>query len=203
MYDVSDPRARLAQSTTATAPAMPPAAGFAAAQFGRFYESEPQERGPAGRTWYTRGQNFIVAYSDAAAGAVFARQDQRDEYVVLVQDRETSITVTAGRETVSVPGHSLVIVPPGNSQVAVPSGGRIVRLFSTQSKDLADKCENAAAYATRPANIPPFQAVAGAGRRLSHPRLQSRRRADARSLRPHLPLYDLHGERARSADGAA
>jgi hypothetical protein len=157
MYDVSDPRARLAQSTTAPAPAMPPATSFAAAQFGRFYESEPQERGPAGRTWCTRGQNFIVAYSDAAAGAVFARQDQHDEYVVLVQDRETSIMVTAGRETVSVPGHSLVIVPPGNSQVAVPSGGRIVRLFTTQSKELADKCENAAAYATRPANIPPFQ----------------------------------------------
>ena len=102
MYDVSDPRSRLAQSTTAAASAVPPAAGFAAAQFGRFYESEPQESGPAGRTWYTRGQNFIVAYSDAKPGAVFARQDQCDEYVVLVPDRETSITVTAGRETVSV-----------------------------------------------------------------------------------------------------
>src|SRR5215207_8172359 len=156
MYDVSDPRARLAQSAQPAAPL--PATGFAAAQFGRFYETEPQESGPAGRTWYTRGQNFIVAYSEAKPGAVFARQDQRDEYVVLVPDRETSIAVTAGRDTVNVPGHSLVIVPPGNSQVVVPAGGRITRLITTQSKDVADKCENATAYATRPANIPPFQA---------------------------------------------
>jgi len=154
MYDASDPRARLGQPATAAAP-VPTV--FAAAQFGRFYESEPQEKGSAGRTWYTRGQNFIVAFSDAEPGAVFARKDQRDEYVVLVQDRQTSITVSAGRETVAVPGHSLVIVPPGDSQVVVPAGGRVTRLLSTQSKDLADKCENAAAYATRPQNIPPFQ----------------------------------------------
>jgi hypothetical protein len=157
MYDVSDPRSRLAQSTTAAAPAVPPATGFAAAQFGRFYDSEAQESGPAGRTWYTRGQNFIVAYSDAKPGAVFAREHQCDEYVVLVPDRETSITVTSGRETINVPGHSLTIVPPGNSQVIVPAGGRIVRLISTQSKDIADRRENADAYATRPPNIPPFQ----------------------------------------------
>jgi hypothetical protein len=158
MYDVTDPRSRLARTTTAAAPAAPPLTSFAPAQFGRFYESEPQESGPAGRTWYTRGQNFIIAYSEARPGAIFVRQDQCDEYVVLVPDRETSIEVTSGNETVSVPGHSLVIVPPGNSQVAVPAGGCIVRLITTQSKDLADKCENAAAYATRPANIPPFQA---------------------------------------------
>ena len=38
----------------------------------------------------------------------------------------------------------------------MPAGGRIVRLFTTQSKDLADKCENAAAYAEPRPNIPPF-----------------------------------------------
>ena len=156
MYDVSDPRSRLAQTTAATAP--PPLTSFAPAQFGRFYESEPQENGPAGPTWYTRGQNFIVAYSEAKPGAIFARQDQCDEYVVLVPDRETSIKVTSGGEAVSVPGHSLVMVPPGNSEVLMPAGGRIVRLITTQSKDIADKCENATAYTTPPQNIPPFQA---------------------------------------------
>ena len=158
MYDVSDPRARLAQGTTAAAPVASPVTSFAPAQFGRFYESEPQESGPAGRTWYTRGQNFVVAYSEAKPGALFARQDQCDEYVVLVPDKETSIEVVAGSETVSVPGHSLVIVPPGNSQVLLPKGGCIVRLITTNSEDIADKCANATAYATRSQAIPPFQA---------------------------------------------
>ena len=64
---------------------------FAPAQFGRFYESEPQESGEDGRTWYTRGQNFIVAYSEARPRAAFERAEQPDEYVVLVPDRATTI----------------------------------------------------------------------------------------------------------------
>jgi hypothetical protein len=156
MYDVSDPRSRLAQPSMA-APSLPEGSGFAAAQFGRFYENEPQESGPAGRTWYTRGQNFVVAYSEALPGAVLAREKQPDEYVVLVPDRETSITVEAGGEVVPVPGYSLVVVPPGKSRVLMPAGGRIVRLITTQSKDIADKCENAEAYAVPRPNIPPFK----------------------------------------------
>lgn len=157
MYDASDPRSRLAGLTAAAAPSLSPGTGFAPAQFGRFYESEPQERGPAGRTWYTRGQNFIVAYSEAEPGAVFERRAQPDEYVALVPDRTTSITIEAGGETVSVPGYSLAIVPPGDSRLTVPAGGRIVRLFTSQSKDVADRCENADAYATPLPNIPPFK----------------------------------------------
>jgi hypothetical protein len=156
MYDLSDPRSRLAQATKAAPPPAP--SRLAPAQFGRFYESEPQEQGSAGRTWYTRGQNFIVAYTEASPGAVLERRDQPDEYVVLVPDRQTSIEVADGRDTVSVPGHSLVVVPHGNSRVTVPAGGRVVRLISTRSQDLVAKCENADAYAVPLAHIPPFEA---------------------------------------------
>jgi len=156
MYDLSDPRARLAASTPGSA-AAPAGAGFAPAQFGLFYKDAPGESGPEGRSWYTRGQNFLIAYTEAKPGAVLERRGQLDEYVVLVADRATSIKVADGRETVDVPGYSLVIVPPGDSRVIVPAGGRIVRLFTTQSKDLVDKCANAAAYATPRQNIPPFE----------------------------------------------
>ena len=156
MYDPSDPRSRLApQSKSAAAP--PTSAGFAPAQFGMFFETAPQETGSSGRTWYTRGQNFIVAYSEAKPGAVFERRDQPDEYVVLVSDRATSIKVEDGRESIDVPGYSLVVVPPGKGRVIVPAGGSIVRLFSTRSKDLAERCENASAYAVPRPNIPAFE----------------------------------------------
>jgi hypothetical protein len=156
MYDLSDPRARLAQSAPGSASAVS-ATGFAPAQFGLFYKGAPQETGPEGRSWYTRGQNFLIAYTEAKPGAVLERRGQVDEYVVLVDDRATAIKVADGRETVDVPGYSLVVVPPGDSRVILPAGGRIVRLFTTQSKDLVDKCENAAAYATPRQNIPPFE----------------------------------------------
>jgi hypothetical protein len=154
MYDVSDPRSSLASAAKASAPA---ATTFTGADYAKFYESKPQDTGPQGRTWYARGQNFIVAYSEAQPGATFERQNQPDEYVVLVPNAGTSVAIRAEQSVESVPGESLAIVPPGRSTVSVPSGGRIVRFFTTRSHDLATKCSNAQSYATPHPNIPPFE----------------------------------------------
>ena len=54
----------------------------------------PQETGPNGKTWYARGQNFIIAYAEPEKGAVYAREAQPDEYVVLVPDSKTAIEIT-------------------------------------------------------------------------------------------------------------
>jgi hypothetical protein len=154
MYDASDPRAGLSPAPN-TAPV--PTTGFAGAEYARFYEEEPQESGPNGRTWYVRGQNFLVAYSEAEPGAVFDRKEQPDEYVVLIPNEGDSVEITAGTEKVPVRGNSLVIVPPGASAVSVPKGGRIVRLFTTRSDDLVAQCPNAESYAVPRPNIPPFE----------------------------------------------
>jgi hypothetical protein len=119
MYDVSDPRSSLASAAKASAPA---ATTFAGADYAKFYESRPQDTGPQGGTWYVRGQNFIVAYSEAQPGATFERQNQPDEYVVLVPNAGTAVTIRAEQSVESVPGESLAIVPPGRSTVSVPSG---------------------------------------------------------------------------------
>ena len=52
----------------------------------------------------------------------------------------------------------MTFVPPGDSSVTLPKGGRLVRMFTTRSADLAAKCSNAKAYAKPHPNIPPFQA---------------------------------------------
>ena len=98
------------------------------------------------RTWYARGRNFIVAYSEVEAGAVLARQGQPDEYVLLQPDAGTSAEVKAGAETKQVDGYSLTFVPPGDSRIAIAKPGRIVRLFTPRSADLAAKCSNAAGF---------------------------------------------------------
>jgi hypothetical protein len=153
MYAASDPRAALAASPAASKVAT----AFAPAGYCRFYDRPPQEDGAAGKVWYARGQNFLVAYTDAAKGGAFSRQGQIDEWAIIVPDKTTRLEIATPAGETHVEPHSIVFMPPGDSTVRVPTGGRIVRLFSTRSADLAAKCENSAAYASPQPNIPPFE----------------------------------------------
>lgn len=152
MYDQSDPRTRLQ-----AAPVKPAAQMFSGADYGLFYDSPPQLKEAKARTWLTRGQNFLVAYTEAELGAVLERREQPDEYVLLMPDRDVPAVVEADGKRHDVPGFSLVIIPPGPSRVTLPSGGRAVRILSTQSDDLDALCANADSYATPHPNIPPFE----------------------------------------------
>ncbi|GGH12699.1 hypothetical protein GCM10007036_10760 [Alsobacter metallidurans] len=153
MFDKSDPRAALFKAP-ANAPVF---TAYSPADYVRFYETEPAESGPDGRTWLMRGQNGVVAYSEAKSGARFSRQNQPDEWVLLLPDAGVSVRLTAGGDTRTIEGYSVTFVPPGDSAVEVLEGGRIVRLFTTRNADLAERCSNAAEYAQPHHNIPPFQ----------------------------------------------
>jgi hypothetical protein len=153
MYDQSDPRSSLAK----------PSAGALAngatadAEYGLFYEDPPTDDDLNGKSWFCRGQNFVVAYTEACVGATFARDDQIDEYIVLAPDRDTPLRAEAGTQRVETEGYALLIVPPGTSRVTLPKGGRVVRLYTTRSSDLAAKCANAESYARPHPNIPPLE----------------------------------------------
>src|ERR1044071_535286 len=125
MYDAHDPRSAL---NTAAAAAQPASAG-GDAEYARFYAEPPQEAGPEGRTWYHRGQNFITSVTLPIRGAVLARENQIDEYAILLPDRGSRIEVSTGAETKTVEGNSLVFVPPGFSTITVIEPGQTVRLF--------------------------------------------------------------------------
>ncbi len=158
MYLSDDPRSKL-QSPGAAVSAMPAAQNgsrFAAAEYARFANNDPQWSAANERTWITRGQNFVVAYTEAGPGASLARPEQADEYVLLIPERDLPVTVAAGNELREVPGHALVIVPPGHSAVTVHKAGTVIRIFSAGSPDLNALASNAAAYARPHPNIPPF-----------------------------------------------
>lgn len=154
MYESDDPRARLA---TAAAGA-PASAAFGTATYARFYNQAPQAEDARGKTWYVRGQNFVVAYSEAVTGGVFERRGQPDEYVLLLPDGETAVTVEAGGETRHITGHTITMVPPGDSRVTVTAGGRLIRLITTRSADVAALASNADVYAGPHPQIPPLTA---------------------------------------------
>lgn len=151
MYDTSDPRAALAPASASK----PLPSSFDAADYLRFYQGEPQESAPAARTWLGRGQNFLVAYTEAQAGAELTRHGQPDEYAVLLPGHGTRITVSSGGETREVDGYHLVFVPPGDSTVRVTAPGTVVRIFTTRASDLAARCHNAGAYAVPHTTVAP------------------------------------------------
>ena len=152
MYAKGDPRATLATSAPKPAPT-----SFKEAQYARFYETEPQEAGDRGRTWYARGQNLVVAYTDGKAGLELVREDQADEYVVLAPNAGTRVSITAGTLSETLDGPGLAFVPAGPSTVRLLGDGVVVRLVTTRNADIASRCSNAAAYAAPDPNVAPFE----------------------------------------------
>jgi hypothetical protein len=114
-----------------------------------FADQEPQETSGDGlaRTWITRGGNFAVCVSELKSGAVLARQDNPEEYMVIIPPRSASVTVEAGGETVDAEPDSLTIVPPGPSRIIARSAGRIARIFSQASADIMALAVNDSVYA--------------------------------------------------------
>lgn len=132
---------------------------FVPCEYVRFYDTEPQESFAGAKTWYCRGQNFVLAYSQVQSDVEWARTNQKDEYVVFVPDRDgPSLEITSGGESASVPAYSIAFIPPGDSRIRVVGAGQVVRLFSVLAEDLIAKCSNAASYAQPHPNVAPLGA---------------------------------------------
>ena len=152
-YEADDPRSRLASAAPTGG-----SSSFGVATYARFYATEPEETQTHAQTWFARGQNFVIAYSRAEAGAKFERKGQVDEYVLLLNDRASSAIVTANGETKAIEGYSVTFVPPGDSTVEITGGGEVVRLFTTQSADLVAKVSNPDKYIGAHPHVPEFKA---------------------------------------------
>lgn len=112
------------------------------------YDTMPPQLSDArSKTWLTRGANFVVAFSRVEPGAVLARENNADEYMVITPPGGASLTITAGPETIEAGPDSLTIVPPGPSSITATTGGMVARIISKHAIDLVDACWNAAAYA--------------------------------------------------------
>jgi len=156
MYDANDPRSAL----SARAGGVPgaPVTDYADAELIEFHKVSPSEASPGQRTWYGRGQNFILSYSETEPGAVLERKDQADEYMAFFPEKKTVVDIESDNGSASGVSYRLAIIPPGGSRIVVKDGGQVLRLFSALSPDLCSKSYNAASYEQPHPNIPPFQA---------------------------------------------
>ncbi len=146
----NDPRAKL--TSTASTKAV---STYGRSSYANFYETSPQVETPHCRTWLTRGQNFLVAYSLVDAGGQIARRDQSQEHVLLLPDGDLEVRVRAGGEELVDSGRSLIVVPPGDSTIDVLSGGRVVEMLPTLDDELTSLCSNAETYREAHPNVAP------------------------------------------------
>lgn len=114
-----------------------------------FADMAPQavEADGKARTWIVRGGNFAVCVSEVEPGAVVARADNPEEYMVILPPDGTSARIEAGGESVEAGPDSLIIVPPGPSRVVATSRGTIARIISRASADIMALAANAETYA--------------------------------------------------------
>lgn len=153
-YGRNDPRSSLPVLESR----VPPGDSFSPAEYVRFSEEEPRSEEAGRRTWYARGQHFVLEYSELDGEAVRERTAQPDEYMLILPDDTVTAEVRSPDDVVKVPGRSLVIIPPGDSSVVLSGIGRAVRLFSSEAHDLLALASNADSYATDHRNLAPLEA---------------------------------------------
>lgn len=125
-----------------------------AASVVRHHQRPAQLETPGARTWIARGANFVVAVTQAEAGARLERRGQPDEYMAILPD--TGATLRAGGDSVLAGAESLTIVPPGDSELVVEGGGQVIRVFSHRAQDLLALADNAADYAQGAPEVAPL-----------------------------------------------
>lgn len=153
-YDPSDARSTLPVLESR----VPPATSFSPAEYVRFTTEPPKVIEGHRRSWYARGQHFVLEYSDVDGEARFERTEQPDEYMLMLPDASTTAELRTPTETVQVPGRSLVVVPPGESSITVNGTGRVIRLLTSRAEDLIALASNADSYLADHENLAPLEA---------------------------------------------
>jgi quercetin dioxygenase-like cupin family protein len=155
MYDQTDPRARLAAGPSGAASG---GDGIAAPEYLEF-STLPPRQAHGTRSWTGRGQNFVVSQSEVEPGARLERTGQPTEYVVVLAEPGTTVEVHAGGDSVVLDEPGLVVVPPGDSAVVAGTDGTVVRVFGSDTSDVAAEAVNAASYSRpHPRVAPPAPA---------------------------------------------
>ncbi len=128
-----------------------------AATHAHYHQQVPQETDALGtRTWITRGANFVVAISEVVPGSTLVRENNPDEYMLLLTPA-VGAKVQAGSEQSESKGDALFILPPGKSMVTATSKGTIARVFSSRASDLTARSAIAATYADGAPEVAPIE----------------------------------------------
>jgi hypothetical protein len=157
VYEKDDPRSSLA-TATATAPRPDSGEAIAAAQYFDFHRlASPDAATPDGRTAIVRGQNVVLAHTDARTGDELDNGTLDGELAVVVTDDSPAFSVITDDIATLVDAPGLVVVPPGTSRLSVHGDGPLVRLVEATEPAWRDRAANAGAYAEDHPRVAPLR----------------------------------------------
>lgn len=122
---------------------------------GLYYSSAPQLDAPEQKTWITRSANVVVAISQVMAGATLSRDDNPDEYMLLLPP-DMRVKLSAGDKVTGAEPETLTILPPGKTTITALSDGLLTRIFTVRAEDIAVKAANANVYANGAPSVSPL-----------------------------------------------
>lgn len=154
MYVASDPRSVMAKTAKEQKAALAP---VAPAGYFLFDDSHPFDQADGIKSWYAQAENFVAVYSEAAAESEAVRDEQEDEYMIILPERETRITISWDGKETEVDGYSIVFVPGGPSTISFVTGGPIARFFTRKATDIVARCEAVLPAYEPDRNVPPLE----------------------------------------------
>lgn len=107
------------------------------------------------RQWRVRTAHFLVELVEVEGTVVLERNEQPDEYMVVLPPGVRAVAQTPAEHIVS-DGNALLIMPPGRSTVELAGQGVVTRVFSTAATDLLSGSANAPDYVDMPAGLDPM-----------------------------------------------
>lgn len=138
MYESSDPRAALASPEEETHDYQPLDASFVEFSASGLRTADTSE-------WYARSQNLAIAYAEVQNGARLERPvDQATEYMAIALGCGVAVETPAGAAVAAA--DSVIVVPAGPSVLTSRGAGRIVRLFTSSTRDIAERAINASGF---------------------------------------------------------
>lgn len=143
MYDKSDPRSQLAQSSSV------PIGSDDIAAPETYVFTDPQTAvatGDGAKVWSARGQNFLVRYVELASNASLDWDEVRG-FVLISPVEQAVVEVDVGGDVVRLDGRGIIVVPPGKSRISTKEAVVVVAVLDTVDASTGEEAVNAGSYA--------------------------------------------------------
>jgi hypothetical protein len=119
------------------------------------FAQHPPDKTPGGKTWYARGQNFLIAYSRLEKAAQLEAEMGEYEHVLGLVEGTVDIETEAGSGQATA--DAVAIVPPGRSRVIAATEAVVFRVFAPPPPSFAARCPNWSSYAAARENVAPLE----------------------------------------------